>query len=841
MAEAADPWAMFRQPEAQPQSPAADDPWKAFRIDPQPDHESPGALGYAKDVAMQAGYGVQKGLADFVSLPYRALDWAGEKVTGGGFLPDVETMPGWKQVMRPPEAETTPGQFARRAGETVGGSVVPVAGVMTKAAQAAVPSVQTAQTGLQRVGQQIVGSARANPVGFAAMDAAGATTSGIAQQAAQEAGFGPTGQAIAGMAGGMVPGAVQAYRSPAGPVGTQTGQSMARRRYDDAVADAAAHENLDIRPFGPSFNQGPVASVGKQLTETALVGGPLRNNLDETMQDAASAAGRIAQQISPTATAESAGGAVQRGLNRMATAGMQDLEPDVLQRIGVPSVAAVPRQQVMSAGAAQTAQQAAPIRQQIGANTAQTTRGATVPAARPLSQTLTTRSTPEMLDDAQLARVIRAPAHETSFATRQEALYERAWRMIPQMLRSDGSANPNVVAAVNTRQTMGAIDASIANQIGGQNVIRGGLADRLRSAQAGNFALDDLRAIRTEVGRQLRGQGAMPTENTLNRMQLRQLYGALSRDIETGIETLANRAAVQAGRTGSAHDIAMARQAAGALHAMRTADRYTRQGMERIERFLTVMNAQSPEQAARRIVQASLDGTKGNVRMSRAAANALRPEERAEMGSLIFQEMGRPLPSARGIVAEVGWSPQSFLTRWMAMSPEARALWFTAEHGRAIDDMFRVAHRLANVDALTNTSRTATNAINLGGGLAGVGSLARGDIATPLAIGASSVAASVLMSRPAYTRWMTQYMRLRANVRDGSDRAIAPLLRHVAGLEQMAHRDPVLMPVYADVLPEVESLKKARPQRQPHQVPRAYPLPAAPRGSMAAIHPSQYR
>lgn len=806
----AGPWDVFAQ--SQRGTAEVGGPWDAFRASPQPDHTSPGALGYARDIATQAGYGIQKGFAEVTALPYRAFDWIGEKVTGGGFLPDVETLPGWRGVLNPPQAETAPGRFAARAGETVGGALLPMAGIATKAGNVAVPAVAAPQSGLQRVGQQIIDQARANPVQFAAMDAAGAATSGIAQQAAQEAGFGPTGQAVAGMVGGMVPGAVQSYRSPAGPIGTQTGQSMARQRYTEAVADAAAHDNLDVRPFGPSFNQGPVASIGKQLTETPIVGGPLRNNLDETMQDAATAAGRIAQQISPTATAESAGSAVQRGLARMATAGMEDLEPAALQRLNVPTVAAVPRQQVMSANAAQAAQQAAPIRQQIGANTAQTTRGATVPAARPLSQTLTTRTTPEMLDDAQLARVIRAPAHETSFAARQEALYERAWRMIPAMLRSNGTANPNLVAAVNTRNALGEIAANIASQIGGQNAIavQGPLAQRIRNAHGGNLQINDLRAIRTEIGRQMRGQGGMPTENTLNRTQLQQLYGALSRDIETGIETLANRAAIQAGRTGNAQDIAMARQAAGALHAMRTADRYTRQGMERIERFMAVMNAQSPEQAARRIVQASLDGTKGNIRMARAAANALRPEERSDMGSLIIQEMGRPVASARGIVAEVGWSPQSFVTRWMQMSPEARGLWFTAEHGQAIDDLFRVAHRLANVEALANTSRSGTNAMNMGGALAGIGSLARGDIATPLAIGASSVAASVLMSRPAYTRWMTQYMRLRANVRDGSDRAIAPLLRHVSGLEQMAHRDPALLPVFADIIPEIESLKQER-------------------------------
>ena len=51
-------------------------------------------------------------------------------------------------------------------------------------------------------------------------------------------------------------------------LGTATGQGIAERRAGEAVRDAAAHEALEIRPFGPSFNHRPVAQVGTQHTET---------------------------------------------------------------------------------------------------------------------------------------------------------------------------------------------------------------------------------------------------------------------------------------------------------------------------------------------------------------------------------------------------------------------------------------------------------------------------------------------------------------------------------------------------------------------------------------------
>jgi len=277
----------------------------------------------------------------------------------------------------------------------------------------------------------------------------------------------------------------------------------------------------------------------------------------------------------------------------------------------------------------------------------ETSRGVQVPSALPRDLTLTTRTTAEMLDDAQLGRLIRTPAAQTSFASRAEALYERAWRMLPAMMRQETAsgrvtANPNMVAATNTREALGQIDQSIANQIAGQGTINGELAARLRNPRAANFQMDDLRAIRTEVGRAI---GKLnPLTATLDGGQLRQLYAAITRDMEIGFETIANRALIRSRLSNNRSDFVpegVAREAAGALRAFRTADRYYRAGQVRFERFSKLLRAQNPEAASKIIISATKGRGQGDIDLVRTALAVLRPEERNEIASLVLREMGK--------------------------------------------------------------------------------------------------------------------------------------------------------------------------------------------------------
>src|SRR5690606_16767791 len=89
------------------------------------------------DVGEQAIRGLSRGIVGTVTLPYRAIDWVGEKITGGDFLPNVEDMPLYKPFLQQPEPTTTAGRYARAAGEAVGASALPTAGFVSQASRLA--------------------------------------------------------------------------------------------------------------------------------------------------------------------------------------------------------------------------------------------------------------------------------------------------------------------------------------------------------------------------------------------------------------------------------------------------------------------------------------------------------------------------------------------------------------------------------------------------------------------------------------------------------------------------------------------------------------------------------
>jgi len=620
---------------------------------------------------------------------------------------------------------------------------------------------------------------------------------------------------IAGTVGGLVPGIAMSYRyrGDMPEVGSDTMRTISRRRADEAVRDSQAFERLGVNEFGPSYNQGPMASVAKQVSETPLIGSPIRNSLDESVEGAAHAARTLADNLSPTATAESAGNRLFQGLNRFRSNRLEDIEPARVANMGINPNRPVGRHLQMGQQQQRDIAQAAQRAPLINADEAFTTRGVRVDPALQRDRVFTNRTNIEDLSDAQLTRVIRAPADETSFVVRQEALFERAFRMLPEMFRSNGSANPNMVPATNTRAALSQVDSNIASSITRQNTITGSLAERLRNSRASNFNISDLRAIRTEIGRDLAGFSTVAPQ-TLDRSQLKSLYAAVSRDIENGIMQLSARAINRSplpgtnATTRNAVPVEVAQRAAGALRAFRTADRYTRQGMQRVESFYSLLNANSAEQATSKLVKAALSGRKGDAKLFRNAMSVLQPEERTEFASLVIREMGEPSSGARGSVEEMDWSPTRFLTSWKAMSNEAKdALFVEPGHREALGDLARVARRLSNVEALGNSSRSGTNAINFSGAVGSLAAFASGDVFTPALIGGSGYLTAWLMARPTYARLMVRYLQIKADFLEGTDTSLGPLLNYVNGLRRRSEINPTLVPVLYAVSEDINRLE----------------------------------
>ncbi len=570
------------------------------------------------------------------------------------------------------------------------------------------------------------------------------------------------------------------------------------QRAAQMAEDLAAHERANVPVFAPAFGKAPTKMVAKGLSEVYGIGAPLQYALENTYSGMAERAGQIANQLAPAATYDSAGAALQAGLDRYKTAGVRRIDPGVLAERGIEPLAPVQREEIMARGAANRAAEAAPIRQVNQGGTAQTARGVEVPAARGLDQTILARRGAADLSDVELDALIRARADETSFGVRSEALYEHADRQLPPQMRINETANPQLLAPVNTQRAIAGMRAEAERTRIPGGVVNGryaGLAERVRT----NVTLPTLRAMRTAVGRDLANFSY--GETGLDRTQLNTLYRALSRDQEIAYQDLANRAHIQSRVSPNRPDYVSpqtARAADRALYEFRRADRYFRQGIERMDTFLNVVKASRPEAAAQKMITAATEGGKGDMRMFTNAMSALRPEERQQFASLVIREMGKPIPSARGIAQDVGFSPSSFTTRATKMDQRAFDLIFPGEHGRAVRDLIQIANRLANVERFENVSGSGRMSVNVTGILAGIASLSTGNIVPAVAAAGSGWTIAAMLSHPAYARWLVNYARFKAAGARG-ERAITSLIGQLASYAAGDHR---LVPLYRAALLE---------------------------------------
>jgi hypothetical protein len=558
----------------------------------------------------------------------------------------------------------------------------------------------------------------------------------------------------------------------------QTGRSPVQETIDGRLRDIQAFDDLGIQQFPPALGDSGTARFARTLEELPIFGSIVKNPRLTTSNDAQAALRTILDQTGAASSDEEAGQLLQHGLDRQANARIADLPAADLQAQGIAPNVVATRPNGMGQAQTQRLAQASLLRN--GApQTAQTTRGVTVPIARPINNIMQVRRTAagipgvpgSALTDAELQQVVRpqvqgppqangAPAVAplaSSFAARQEALYEQAQRMLPQFTKANGAANPALVPAHNLRQALRLVDGQVANDISGQTTISGPIADRLRSPQSGNFTVSDLQSLRTEIGRRL-GNFA-PDAKSLDRSQLKALYGAASRDIENGLIDYANRA-----RTNStlspqhasymAPDVAQ--RAEGALAAFRRADRYTRLGMATMDRFSTLMNANNPEQAARSVLGMLRQKT-SNFGAVRAAFAALNPVERQKLSGYIVGSIGRGRPGQA--IPEQGFSFSNWATDWHALGPRGQQFLMSQLEplqARSLRSFANVADRMKFYEATKNHSGTAYSLLGLGGVSALAGHMSPAGFASALlGVLAPPVAGKILTS-PVYLRFLTQ-------------------------------------------------------------------------------------
>ncbi|MHA3903054.1 hypothetical protein ACTPOE_05615 [Castellaniella sp. WN] len=208
-----------------------------------------------------------------------------------------------------------------------------------------------------------------------------------------------------------------------------------------------------------------------------------------------------------------------------------------------------------------------------------------------------------------------------------------------------------------------------------------------------------IKKLRTLVGEQLADQGFT---SDVPRSKWKALYAALS------------------------DDLGDAAKAAGpqAQEAWEWANSFTRQQMQRLDDLSVIMNKDGPE----KIFQAAMSGTSEGNTVLKRVFDALPKQNRRDMAAAVLRRLGRATPGRQNDLGDV-FSPETFLTNWARMSPEARKTLFGRLGVDGIEDAMGKLAGAANImrdssRALANPSGTGADvrlAAQVGGGLMALG------------------------------------------------------------------------------------------------------------------------
>lgn len=298
---------------------------------------------------------------------------------------------------------------------------------------------------------------------------------------------------------------------------------------------------------------------------------------------------------------------------------------------------------------------------------------------------------------------------------------------------------------------------------------------------AAGIPYETVRAIRTRIGKELADFSLSTDRPTA---QLKELYGALSRDID---------------------EVAASQGPAAAMAAKRANDFY-RASANRLEQLERVVDKNGgPE----KVYNAVMAGTRDGGTTLRAVMQSLPKDGQRAMTGAVIKRMGLANPGMQDATGEA-FSAQTFLTNWNKVSPEARKALFD-RHGLGFTrDMDRIASVAQNLregsQVFANPSGSANKVAAYGYATSLVMSLLDPSFATTGSLVAGGIGANVAaraMVHPRFVRWLarsTQWPK-------GSAVSQINALRNIGEKE----KDPELVEI-ADYLSEQAASNKAEAQ-----------------------------
>lgn len=257
------------------------------------------------------------------------------------------------------------------------------------------------------------------------------------------------------------------------------------------------------------------------------------------------------------------------------------------------------------------------------------------------------------------------------------ALYDRVDTLVNPEVRSKLSSTQQTVSEILAQRQ--------ASRINDPGKAVSFVADAVTDPTG--LTYQGIKGLRTRVGEMLDNPSLIPAD--VSQAELRRIYGSLTNDLKTAVQTSGGDAAA------SAFD---------------RANRYNALVSKRREDLRKLLNVQSDEAVYNRIVGAASTGGSANLSLLAKARKAIGPEAWDEVAGTVASGIGRD-PAGN-------FSPDRFMTDWNKMTKEGKSLLFGTTGNRelrqSLDDIAAVSSRFKELNKFANPSGTAQNVTGAG-------------------------------------------------------------------------------------------------------------------------------
>lgn len=352
-----------------------------------------------------------------------------------------------------------------------------------------------------------------------------------------------------------------------------------------------------------------------------------------------------------------------------------------------------------------------------------------------LGKSLSPRSTPEEAGRAIQKGVVDSGGFIDQFKTKSSANYNQLDKFIKPDTAYDVT-NTQAALAKLTTPIKGAEKTSslLSNsKIAGINQA---LADDL-AANGGKLPYKAVKELRTMIGDQL---ADAPLAGDVPTAQWKQLYAALSKDMEAAAKLSGPQAE----------------------QALRRANTYHKVGLNRIDLISSVVEKNGgPE----KVFQAATNGTKEGATVLRSVMRSLPEDAQKSVSAAMLRRLGRAKPGQQNDVGDK-FSTETFLTNWNSLSKEAKSTLFDRYGPNFRSDMDAVARVADNLrqgsKVFVNPSGTSQGIGQMTAATAFLTSLFTGNIPAAAGVAAGVGGANRLaavMTNPKAVAWLAMTTR----------------------------------------------------------------------------------